>query len=67
MLTGNILETLTDDNKKPDTMAVRDSFTRTSGHRGEYLGDINFSEGNMIDLGIGRYHIANGEVEPWTN
>lgn len=67
ILTGNIIETLTDDNKQADPTAVRNALRRDTD-KDRYLGEeINFGVGNIIDLGIGRYHIVNGEVEPWSN
>lgn len=66
MLTANIIETLTDDDKKPDPTKVRNALKQDDSYKG-YLGDVNFSEDNIIDLGIGRYHIVNGGIEPWTN
>lgn len=63
MLTGSILETLTDDNKQADATKVRDALKRST-YNGYLEQDISFSENNIVNLGIGKYHITNRQVEP---
>ena len=65
ILTANILENVTEDDIEVDATEVRD-FMRKRAYSG-YLGDISFAESNILDKGVGRYHIANEQVEPFVN